>query len=122
MAAPGPVTSVPPASGVPFVGREHERAVLRGALDDARRGQGRMVVVGGEPGIGKSRLLEQLAVDAAAAEVPTHLGQCDAMEGAPDLWPWRQVLRSLAAADAAAAPPPLDAGDGADQTRFQQAH
>lgn len=109
-------------SRAPFVGREHERALLRAALADAERGQGRMVLVGGEPGIGKSRVLEQLVADAAEAGIATHLGQCDAMEGAPDLWPWRQVLRALAVADPAAGAPPLDASDVADATRFQQAH
>ena len=108
--------------GTAFVGRESERAVLRAALDGACRGQGRLVLIGGEPGIGKSRLVEQLAVDAAAAGLVTHLGQCDAMEGAPDLWPWRQVLRAIGVADPTAPPPPFDAGDGADHTRFQQAH
>jgi tetratricopeptide (TPR) repeat protein len=106
----------------PFVGREAERALLQASLDDARHGHGRLVLVGGEPGIGKSRLLEQLGADAAAAGVATHVGQCDAMDGAPDLWPWRQVLRAFAAADpaAGAGPPPLGGGDG-EATRFQQA-
>lgn len=107
-----------PSSRSPFVGRESERAVLRTALADARAGQGRLVLVGGEPGIGKSRLMEQLAADAADAGVAAHVGQCDAMEGAPELWPWRQVLRALAAADDVL--PPLDPTD-AESTRFQQA-
>lgn len=107
----------------PFVGRESERALLTTALADACRGQGRLVLVGGEPGIGKSRLLEQLVVDAASAGVASHLGQCDAMEGAPDLWPWRQALRALAAAapEGGGAETPLDAHEVADATRFQQA-
>jgi len=111
--------TVPSASAAPFVGREAERALLQAALADARRGQGRMVLVGGEPGIGKSRLVEQLAADATAAGIATQLGQCDAMAGAPDLWPWRQVLRALAR-EACCEPPPLDA-DAAEATRFQQA-
>lgn len=108
----------PPSPSRPFVGRASERALLHAALVDARAGRGRLVLVGGEPGIGKSRLIEQLAADAADAGIATHLGQCDAMDGAPELWPWRQVLRSLAADTG---PPPLDTAD-ADATRFQQAH
>lgn len=102
------------------MGREPERAMLRAALADAQGGQGRLVLVGGEPGIGKSRLLEQLAADAAAAGVSAYVGQCDAMDGAPDLWPWRQALRAYADA-APGAPPPLDAGGDGEATRFQQA-
>src|SRR5262249_18421968 len=40
-----------------FVGREAEMSQLQAALDDARAGHGRVVAVGGEPGVGKSRLL-----------------------------------------------------------------
>ena len=113
--------TVPSPDQAPFVGRDAERALLRAALDDARRGHGRTVLVGGEPGIGKSRLVEQLTSDAAAAGVATHLGQCDAMDGAPDLWPWRQVLRTLAAGEPMTSPSPLDPADVAEATRFQQA-
>ncbi len=109
----------PSSSSRPFVGRVPERALLRAALTDARGGRGGTVLVGGEPGIGKSRLVEQLAVDAADAGVASHLGQCDAMDGAPELWPWRQLLRAVAAATDGG-PPPLDAND-AETTRFQQA-
>jgi tetratricopeptide (TPR) repeat protein len=109
----------PPPNRSPFVGRAPERAQLRAALADAQRGQGRLVLVGGEPGIGKSRLMEELAADASAAGVTAHLGQCDAMDGAPELWPWRQILRTMGTDGAS--PPPLDVADGAETTRFQQA-
>jgi len=41
----------------PFIGRDQELAVLRGYLEQAKRGQGQVVFVSGEAGIGKSRLL-----------------------------------------------------------------
>ena len=41
----------------PFVGRDQEQTVLRGYLEQAKRGQGQVVFVSGEAGIGKSRLL-----------------------------------------------------------------
>ena len=42
-----------------FVGREAEVAVLRGALDRARAGQGQIVALVGEPGVGKSRVIRE---------------------------------------------------------------
>ncbi len=44
---------------LPFVGREREVAALTGALESAKAGLGRVVVVTGEPGIGKSRLVAE---------------------------------------------------------------
>ena len=44
----------------PLVGRERELIMLAEAWDSARRGQGRVVLLGGEPGVGKSRLIQTL--------------------------------------------------------------
>jgi predicted ATPase/DNA-binding SARP family transcriptional activator len=52
------VQSIPPA--LPCVGREHELDRLLSELDRARRGDGRLILIQGEPGIGKSRLLDEL--------------------------------------------------------------
>src|SRR5919202_3098096 len=41
----------------PFIGREHELRVLRSYLERVRKGQGQVVFISGEAGIGKSRLL-----------------------------------------------------------------
>ena len=60
------------ASGTdPFVGREHELAELTAALDSALQGRGQLVMLVGDPGIGKSRLAEELAnlADERGAEV-----------------------------------------------------
>jgi len=48
-------------SGSVFVGRQREMAVLNAALDDAMAGQGRLVMPAGEPGIGKTRIAQELA-------------------------------------------------------------
>ena len=77
-----------------FVGRERELAALLGALDDALSGRGRLVVVGGEPGIGKSRLAEELASRAADSGAEVLWGRCWEAGGAPPYWPWVQALRS----------------------------
>jgi AAA ATPase domain len=78
-----------------IVGRERELAALRAWLDAARGGAGRLVLCAGEPGIGKTRLAQELAGVALAGDTAVAWGRCAPTEGAPAHWPWRQVLRSL---------------------------
>lgn len=80
-----------------IVGRRHEIDVLRGWLGAARDGAGRLVLCAGEPGIGKTRLAQELAGIALAGGTAVAWGRCVEAEGAPAYWPWRQVLRSLRA-------------------------
>ncbi len=80
-----------PRGGV-FVGRDRELAALLSALDDALAGRGRLLLIGGEPGIGKSRLAEELASRDSRAEVLW--GRCWEAGGAPPYWPWVQAIRS----------------------------
>ena len=81
-------------AGGAFVGREHEVAVLRTALDAALSGHGRIVLLGGEPGIGKTRTAEELATYAQLRDVQVLWGRCYEGEGAPAFWPWVQVIRA----------------------------
>ncbi len=76
-----------------FVGRDREVAALVGYLEDARRGNASIVVCRGEPGIGKTRLAEELAAVAVDREVPVLWGVGVESEGAPPYWPWRQLVR-----------------------------
>jgi hypothetical protein len=84
-----------PASLRPFVGRDPELTELMRALGEARDGLGSLWLVGGEPGIGKSRLAEEVARAAAAEGTDVLWGRCWEAGGAPAYWPWVQVLRQL---------------------------
>jgi DNA-binding SARP family transcriptional activator/tetratricopeptide (TPR) repeat protein len=81
------------ASGV-FVGRERELGEVIAAFDDARSGRGRLVLLTGEAGIGKSRLADELAAHAQARGAKVLWGRCWEAGGAPAYWPWVQALRS----------------------------
>ena len=61
-------------AGSVFVGRARELAELEGALDDARAGRGAAVLLGGDAGIGKTRLVSELAQRARAAGFVVLLG------------------------------------------------
>ena len=79
-----------------FVGRDRELEILRAALDAACAGSGRLVMLAGEPGIGKTRLARELAGQ-AAARGGVLWGRCHEEAGAPPYWPWVHVLRAIAA-------------------------
>jgi DNA-binding SARP family transcriptional activator/tetratricopeptide (TPR) repeat protein len=77
-----------------FVGRERELAELTAALGDAFAGRGRLVLLQGEPGIGKSRLADELMSRAKARGANVLVGRCWEAGGAPAYWPWTQSLRA----------------------------
>jgi DNA-binding SARP family transcriptional activator/CTP:molybdopterin cytidylyltransferase MocA len=90
----------PPAGGSTrmLVGRERELGVLQAALDRlTTSGTGSLVLLAGEPGIGKTTLLETLEEMARRRNVPVHSGRSPAASGAPPFWPWSQVVDSVAA-------------------------
>ena len=82
------------AGGV-FVGREKEMDELRAGLEDALSGRGRLLMLVGEPGIGKTRTSEEFATYAALRNAQVLWGRCYEGEGAPAYWPWVQVVRSF---------------------------
>ena len=79
----------------PFVGRRQEREELRGLVERTRAGAGSLVMIGGEPGVGKTRLAEQVALDARRLGFAVFTGQC--YETASDLpyRPWVEILEAL---------------------------
>lgn len=89
--APVPAPAVVSSTGL--VGRGAELSQLRGALASARRGVGQTVLVLGEAGIGKTRLLDAVAEEASGARIVR--ARCDEGAGTPSFWPWVQVLRAL---------------------------
>jgi len=114
------------SSAPALVGRLRSLAELDGLLAAVPAGRGRAAVVLGEPGMGKTTLVEALADRAAAAGVQVAWGWCSTAE-VPPFWPWRTLLRDVApqhpiAADHAFSDPGASGvlrGDaGARQTLF----
>ena len=88
-------TGAPAASG-PFVGREPDLAMLREAF--SRAGSGGLtvrVLVTGEPGVGKSRLLAELRRELVASGVAWHTGRCRAEDAAPG-WALGEIVKHAA--------------------------
>ena len=81
------------AGGI-FVGREKEMDELRAGLEDSLSGRGRLMMLVGEPGIGKTRTSEEFATYARLRNVQVLWGRCYEGEGAPAYWPWVQIIRS----------------------------
>ena len=82
------------APGVLFVGRETELSDLVAGLEDALDGRGRLFLLTGEPGIGKSRIADELIRRARERGADILVGRCWEAGGAPAYWPWVQSLRA----------------------------
>jgi hypothetical protein len=81
--------------GTVFVGRERELQELLHGLGEAAAGRGRLFLLAGEPGIGKTRLADQVLSRAREDGMRVLIGRCWDGAGAPAYWPWVQVLRML---------------------------
>jgi DNA-binding SARP family transcriptional activator len=92
-AADGEATAFEVTGNV-LVGREPELAQLRAGLAAAFRGSGSLFLLVGEPGIGKSRVAEELLQDARTQGAIALVGRCWEAGGAPAYWPWVQSLRT----------------------------
>ena len=79
-----------------LVGRDAELGAVAECLAEALDGQPRVVLCEGEPGIGKTRLAEEVLALGAARGAVGAWGVGVDSPGAPPYWPWRQALRAVA--------------------------
>ncbi|MBI4771259.1 MAG: AAA family ATPase, partial [Chloroflexi bacterium] len=100
--APAPQSAVPPAgptvtveTPLPFVGRGAELARLESALQEARAGAGRLILIVGEAGIGKTRLMQEYLARHAADRPALSLleATCHELESLSPFAPVRQALQ-----------------------------
>jgi DNA-binding CsgD family transcriptional regulator len=78
-----------------FIGREDELLWLQERLEEARRGQGDIVFIAGEAGVGKSRLLTELVTRGQYAEIRVLEGRCSLFESALPYAPFIEAFRGL---------------------------
>ena len=79
-----------------FVGRESELRELRNLAERLRSGKGSLALVGGEPGVGKTRLSEEILAFARNEGFLALEGHCYEMEGAQPYLPWIESLELAA--------------------------
>src|SRR5436305_12596931 len=78
-----------------LVGRARERALLGKQLADALEGRGRLVLLGGEAGIGKTALAEALGREALDRGARVAVGRCYDLAETPPYGPWREALAAI---------------------------
>jgi len=81
-----------PAGRTPLVGREEELATLLRFLAEAQAGAGTVVLIGGEAGVGKTRLCEELIGEARASGFFTAAGHCYELDGASPYTPFIEIF------------------------------
>jgi adenylate cyclase len=86
----------PPAIGGQLVGRESEFAELVRSIRQALAGRGGLLLIEGESGVGKSRLVEEALTAARALGCLTLVGRCSEQEGTAPLEPYIEVLEDAA--------------------------
>ncbi len=93
---PPPVTVKPPQplGQLPFVGREREFSCLADLLQKARAGTGGMVLLSGEAGVGKTRLLQELTSYAQHQGIRVFHGRCSEAAALQAYEPIRGALRA----------------------------
>jgi DNA-binding SARP family transcriptional activator len=85
----------PVAVASALVGRIRELDVLRAVAGEARAGRTAVGIVEGEPGVGKTMLVEEAVAEAARLGALTVWGACLPGDGTPSLWPWEEALGAV---------------------------
>ena len=84
---------------LPFVGRQRELEILRGMVDTALAGVNRSAAIVGDPGIGKTRLAEEVAAYAREAGARVYWGRCRDASVKPAYEPWAEILQQWSRED-----------------------
>jgi hypothetical protein len=114
------MVSLPVGPVRPFVGREAQLAVAEFHLDGLARSSGSLLVLVGEPGIGKTRLAEEVVGLARERGARTVWATAWRGDGAPPLWPWVQILRQLTGSAAGLDHPQPESPTASSAARFAQ--
>jgi len=78
-----------------MVGRERELASLLSGLEDAASGRGRLFLISGEPGVGKTRLADEGAAAANAKRMALLVGHCSEHDEAVAYLPFVEILENF---------------------------
>ena len=95
-AGPAQELATPVHRKTEFVGRDAERADLRRHVENAVAGRGSLVMIGGEPGVGKTRITEEIAEEAATHRLLTLVGHCYETEAAAPYAPVAEIFEATA--------------------------
>ena len=91
-----PAGEVNEESRPPYVGRDAELAEVRRLLEQAVKGRGGLVLVGGEPGIGKTRMADEILAEARRLGCLALTGHCYETEGTPPFIPFVEMVERSA--------------------------
>src|SRR5258708_17546042 len=81
------------SSAAAFVGRSHESEELIAGFAPTLQGHGQVFLICGEPGIGKTRIADEISDIARARRMRVLWGRCWEAGDSPPHWPWKEVLR-----------------------------
>ena len=105
-------------SGLPLVGRTRELGAIATAVESARSGNGTLLSIVGDAGIGKTRLAVEAMRLAHAAGFTCAWGSGWNEGGSPPLWPWPNIVEQLGQADEHAGAAPAALLDDLEAERF----